>query len=108
MPIYEYVCEACGQLTEHLQKVNDPPPTACPACGANRLAKRMSRTSFHLKGGGWYADLYSSKGGAKKEADGKKEAETTKPAEAKPQPTSSGTEKPASPSPPSASPKGST
>ncbi len=60
MPIYEFVCEACGRLTEVMQKVSDPPPPACPECGAKKLAKLVSRTSFQLKGGGWYADLYSS------------------------------------------------
>ncbi len=60
MPIYEFVCEACGRITEVRQKVNDPPPAACPECGANRLAKLMSRTTFQLKGGGWYSDLYAS------------------------------------------------
>ena len=60
MPIYEYVCEGCGRLTEVMQRISDPPPAACPDCGGARLAKVVSRTSFQLKGGGWYADLYSS------------------------------------------------
>lgn len=60
MPIYEYVCEACGRLTEVMQKMNDPAPAACPECGAAKLAKLLSRTTFQLKGGGWHADLYSS------------------------------------------------
>src|SRR5438309_385504 len=59
MPIYEFVCEACGRLVERLQKVSDPPPDACPECGG-KMAKIMSRNSFQLKGGGWYRDLYSS------------------------------------------------
>jgi putative FmdB family regulatory protein len=62
VPIYEYVCESCGRLTEVMQKVGDPPPATCGECGGTRLAKLVSRTSFHLKGGGWYADLYSSAG----------------------------------------------
>jgi putative FmdB family regulatory protein len=64
MPIYEFVCEACGRLEERLQKLTDPPPEACPECGA-KMAKIMSRNSFQLKGGGWYRDLYSSAGGSK-------------------------------------------
>src|SRR3954463_11837691 len=59
MPIYEFVCEACGRIVERLQKVTDPPPDACPECGG-KMAKIMSRNSFQLKGGGWYKDLYSS------------------------------------------------
>ena len=59
MPIYEFVCESCGRLEEHLQRVTDPPPAACPEC-QGKMAKIMSRNSFQLKGGGWYKDLYGS------------------------------------------------
>ena len=59
VPIYEFVCEACGRIVERLQGINDPPPDACPECGG-KMAKIMSRNSFQLKGGGWYKDLYSS------------------------------------------------
>jgi putative FmdB family regulatory protein len=70
VPIYEYLCEACGNLTERMQKMSDPPPQKCPECGSRKIARMMSRTSFQLRGGGWYADLYSSprKDGAKAEA----------------------------------------
>ena len=61
MPIYEYTCESCGKTAEVLQKMSDPAPAACPACGKEgTLSKIVSRNSFQLKGGGWYADLYSS------------------------------------------------
>jgi len=60
VPIYEFVCEACGRLAEVMQKVNDPPPASCPECGEGRMARTVSRTSFQLKGGGWYSDLYAS------------------------------------------------
>ncbi len=59
MPIYEFVCESCGRLEEHLQRLSDPPPAACPEC-QGKMAKIMSRNSFQLKGGGWYKDLYGS------------------------------------------------
>ncbi len=61
MPIYEYLCESCGRITERMQKISDPPPRTCPECGARKIAKLVSRTSFQLKGGGWYSDLYASK-----------------------------------------------
>jgi putative FmdB family regulatory protein len=68
MPIYEYECSQCHETSDALQKVNDPPPESCPRCGAqNTLSRLLSRTSFVLKGGGWYADLYSS---SKPKADG--------------------------------------
>jgi putative FmdB family regulatory protein len=61
VPIYEFVCEACGRVAEVMQKVSDPAPAACPGCGQGPLSRLVSRTSFQLKGGGWYADLYASK-----------------------------------------------
>jgi putative FmdB family regulatory protein len=90
VPIYEYVCEACGRLTEVMQKVSDPPPPACPECGEPRLARLVSRTSFQLKGGGWYADLYTSAGKGKADAGAKGAGAGASPA-AKPAPASEGT-----------------
>ena len=54
MPIYEYQCQACGELTEALQKLSDAPLTRCPACGEDALRKKVSAAAFRLKGGGWY------------------------------------------------------
>ena len=76
MPIYEYVCQACGLRAEVIQKVDDPPPAACARCGQGPMSRQVSRTSFQLKGGGWYADLYGSTpakpadGGASAPGDG--------------------------------------
>ena len=66
MPIYEYACSQCGKIQDVLQKMNDPAPETCEHCGASKtLSRKVSRTSFVLKGGGWYSDLYgSSKKGA--------------------------------------------
>jgi putative FmdB family regulatory protein len=64
MPIYEYGCEACGHTFERLQKVSDQPISDCPSCEAEGTVKKLvSRTSFVLKGGGWYKDHYGLKGG---------------------------------------------
>lgn len=78
MPIYEYVCSSCQAKLELIQKMDDPAPATCPSCGAEQTMGRLvSRSSFQLKGGGWYADLYSSvpkSDGAKSESsssDGK-------------------------------------
>jgi putative FmdB family regulatory protein len=60
MPIYEFRCARCGELSEVVQRVGERPPP-CPKCGSKRMARAVSRTSFQLKGGGWYADLYASK-----------------------------------------------
>ena len=61
MPLFEYRCVQCQHLEEVLQKHGEPAPEECPACGATKtLEKEVSLTSFQLKGGGWYKDLYSS------------------------------------------------
>ena len=72
MPIYEYACAKCGELTEVMAKIEDPPPAKCPHCGGKKLSRVVSRSSFQLKGGGWYSDLYGSK---------KSSGESSKPAE---------------------------
>lgn len=61
MPIYEYSCDQCHKKEEILQKVGDDAPELCPSCGAHGSLQRVvSSSAFHLKGGGWYKDLYSS------------------------------------------------
>ncbi len=81
MPIYEYLCEKCGKLNDVLQKVNDPPPKQCNGCEAKgQLRKIVSRSSFLLRGGGWYSDLYSSTrkdAGAKSPDAGSAETKTS-------------------------------
>jgi putative FmdB family regulatory protein len=32
MPVYEYVCRACGHRVEELQKAGAGPPGPCPEC----------------------------------------------------------------------------
>ena len=62
MPIYEYGCQRCGHTFERLQKVSEAPIDECPACGAQGDVKKLiSRSSFVLKGGGWYKDHYGLK-----------------------------------------------
>jgi putative FmdB family regulatory protein len=64
MPIYEYRCKSCGKVIEVIQQFRDRPLRKCRTC-SGRLEKLISRTAFHLKGGGWYAEGYN-KGAAKK------------------------------------------
>lgn len=79
MPIYKYLCEKCGNHVEVIQKVSDKPPKRCEKC-RGRLSKIVSRTSFQLKGSGWYASDYSrkdaTKGNDKPEKKVDKSAET--------------------------------
>ena len=60
MPIYEYQCDSCSEITEDLQKISDPALRECPECGG-KLSKLMSLNSFHLKGSGWYVTDYTNK-----------------------------------------------
>lgn len=62
MPIYEYRCGSCGFEKEYLQKVNDVPVAACPACGSNVFTKLISAAGFQLKGSGWYATDFKNGG----------------------------------------------
>lgn len=59
MPIYEYACEKCGENTEIIKKITDPPSTQCPKCQSHSLRKKTSVSAFHLKGSGWYKDGYN-------------------------------------------------
>jgi len=60
MPTYEYRCQSCEHEMEAFQSIKDAPLTDCPACRQPKLERLISATSFQLKGGGWYKDLYSS------------------------------------------------
>jgi putative FmdB family regulatory protein len=60
MPIYEYVCRACGQPSEILQKISEPDATDCPLCGKPALTRQVSAAGFRLKGGGWYETDFKS------------------------------------------------
>jgi putative FmdB family regulatory protein len=82
MPIYEYLCEKCKHEFEAEQRITDAPIRTCPKCRARKVKRLISQTSFVLKGGGWYSDLYSSKSTAKDSAKdtGKESAAEAKPA----------------------------
>ena len=61
MPIYEYLCRSCGYEFEEVQKFSDPAFDECPSCGESCAERKVSISSFHLKGGGWYKDGYSNR-----------------------------------------------
>lgn len=72
MPLYEYRCEKCERIHEVMQKFSDPPLAACPDCGGT-VAKLMSRSSFALKGSGWYTTDYKRSGSSSEGSGGKKD-----------------------------------
>lgn len=54
MPIYEYLCQSCGEALEKLQRMSDDKLVDCPACGEPALKRLVSAVAFRLKGSGWY------------------------------------------------------
>ncbi len=74
MPIYEYACEKCKSEFEVEQRITDDPVKSCPKCRSRKVKRLISRTSFVLKGSGWYSDLYSSASAKPKSESGSESA----------------------------------
>lgn len=84
MPVYEYECNECEKVFEVQQRISDDPLKTCPEC-QGQVRKLVSMTSFQLKGGGWYADGYTSASAANGAKNGNgedtaKKSETPAPA----------------------------
>jgi putative FmdB family regulatory protein len=108
MPLYEYKCAKCGDVFELIQKFSDEPLHEHPGCGG-AVEKLVSAAALQFKGSGWYVNDYGKNGSGakdsggkekpKSESDGKKsseskpseKAETSKPAAAPSQESSSTT-----------------
>lgn len=69
MPTYEYACDECEKDFEAEQRITEDPIQSCPHCSSNQVKRLISKTSFVLKGGGWYSDLYASSKGDDKSSD---------------------------------------
>jgi len=96
MPIYEFKCDSCGEVTERLQKMSDGPLKTCPKCGGH-VKKIFSRSSFQLKGSGWYVSDYGKgTGGAAGTAKKSKSDEGSK-SESKSESSSSSSESTSTP-----------
>lgn len=57
MPIYQYKCKKCGEITEKLQKVTDKPIKKCEHCGAE-VEKIISAPGIIFKGSGFHITDY--------------------------------------------------
>lgn len=60
MPLYEFKCETCLKIEEHLLRFTDVSPETCLSC-EGRLTKQVSQSSFVLKGSGWYETDFKTK-----------------------------------------------
>jgi putative FmdB family regulatory protein len=99
MPLYEYLCDACGHRFEAIQKFSDPPLETCPKCGG-AVRKQQAAPAFQFKGSGWYITDYAKKDGSAKGGKADDAAKTGGDSEsaAKTEKTDK-TEKPAAPAP---------
>ncbi len=54
MPIYEFVCQACGHEFEQIVPFSATKLPDCPACQSEQVHRQLSRPAIHFKGSGWY------------------------------------------------------
>jgi len=54
MPTYEYVCDACLNGFEIVQKMQDAPIEKCPACGKKVRRVLSGGIGISFKGSGFY------------------------------------------------------
>lgn len=84
MPIYEYECRNCGYEFEEMQRITADPISICPSCGEPQAQRIISKTSFVLKGSGWYVTDYGrGTGGAAGEQKKSKPAKSESKSETK-------------------------
>ena len=57
MPIYEYRCPN-GHTFELFQRMTDPQPETCEACGASPVERVLYPVAVHYKGSGFYSTDY--------------------------------------------------
>jgi putative FmdB family regulatory protein len=49
MPIYEYVCDRCGERFEKLVRSYDADAPACPSCAGLRVTMQFSTFAAHSR-----------------------------------------------------------
>lgn len=89
MPIYEFVCQACGAEFEKIQSFSDSSIPTCVKCQSTEVVRRVGRPAIHFKGSGWYiTDSKKSndnKNGTKSAADSSSSSKTESQPESKPE-----------------------
>jgi putative FmdB family regulatory protein len=52
MPIFEFICESCGEAFEELvRSSSDTSKVICPQCSSNQVKKKISLFSAQAPGG---------------------------------------------------------
>jgi putative FmdB family regulatory protein len=53
MPIYDYICQRCGQRVELVHGIHASGPERCEHCGQGPMRKVLAPPAIHFKGSGW-------------------------------------------------------
>lgn len=82
MPIYEFVCQSCGNEFEKILSFSAQTMPHCPKCNSQQVERQVGRPAIHFKGSGWYitdskASKDSSNGSGAKPADKTESASAT-------------------------------
>jgi putative FmdB family regulatory protein len=70
MPLYDYRCRACSQVTEVRHGFREAYQGTCPSCGSDQLARVFNPAGILFKGSGFY--LTDSRKQAEAKASGSK------------------------------------
>lgn len=76
MPLYEYLCNSCGNRYEKIQKADEQPDIACPKCGGE-VERPLTTPAFQFKGSGWYINDYAKSGSKPSGSDKSSTSEST-------------------------------
>ena len=58
MPMYDYVCNACGFADSELVAYSEGKTKTCPQCRKRTYQRQLTTPSIHLKGAGFYNTDY--------------------------------------------------
>lgn len=62
MPMYEFQCNACEEEFEELVRADDE-VVECPACGTNRVTRKLSTFAYRSVSGGTVTSSSASHSG---------------------------------------------
>jgi putative FmdB family regulatory protein len=76
VPIYDYVCQSCGERVEVLHGLHASGPERCERCGKGPMRKALTQPAVHFKGSGWAKkDRAASRPKGRSSEEGSKEPE---------------------------------